>query len=318
MFSFLPGSEPAARLLLAASLIGPVFALAVQSAVPGQAQAPRPELDPSVRPPVLLASGYTSASVHRFDPITGAPLGDLGFVPGAQSIRRGPDGNLYVCAEERDEVQRFDANGAFVDLFVFDDPSTVPDETGGLDGPTAACFSPTGELLVASFANDLILRYDGASGAYLGVFAQGAPLNGPDAGMKFGPDGNLWVPSFESSRVLRYDPSGASLGVFAGPASGLSRPRDILFRGGAVFVSSWGSDQILRFDRATGALLGVFASTVGPTGMAFGPHDGDLYVTSDQQSYVKVLDGETGALVSKPVGNNSGVLLGGTYLFFLQ
>jgi sugar lactone lactonase YvrE len=285
-----------------------------------QALPPRPELEASVRPPTLLVSGYTSGTVHRFDPDTGTPQGDLGSVPGAQSIRTGPDGLLYVCSETNDRVLRFDADGRFVDVFVADDPLTPVNETGGLNGPTAAAFGPDGNLYVASFANDRVLQYDGATGAFRKRFVDSgvSPLNGPDAGMVFGSDGRLYVPSFNNDRVLLYDGlSGDYLGVFADGGTGLSRPRDLKFRGGLLYVSSWGSDEILRYD-PVGNLVDVFAVTAEPTGLAFGPHDGDLYVTSDTKSYVKRLDGLTGQQVSKPVGNNSGLLKAGTYLHFLR
>ena len=309
----LPGACPGLATLLVLS-----FCASPQQ----QSAGPLPQLpagQASVRPPVLLASGYTSATVHRFDPETGAPAGDFGSVPGAQSIHRGPDGLLYVCSETTDRILRFTEDGGFVDAFVADDPGTPQNETGGLKGPTAAVFGPTGHLYVASFGNDRVLEYDGLTGAFLRRFVDGVGgLDGPDAGMTFGSDGALWVPSFNSNQVLRYDGStGAYLGVFADAGSGLSRPRVVLFRGGLVWVSSWGSDQVLRYDQQ-GNLVDVFATTVRPTGMAFGPHDRDLYVTSDANDYVKRFDGTTGALVAKPVGNNGPLLDGGVYLYFLR
>ena len=174
--------------------------------------------------PELLVSGYTSQSVHRFDPATGASLGSLGSVPGAQSVRYGPDGHLYVCAEEQDRVLRFDgATLAPLGPFVWDDPATPGDESGGLDTPTAAVFGPDGALYVADFDGDRVLRYDGQSGAFLGVFVSAASgqLDGPDAGMVFGPDGDLYVPSYWNNRVLRYDgTSGAFVEAWVTPTEG--------------------------------------------------------------------------------------------------
>jgi hypothetical protein len=100
-----------------------------------------------------MVSGYTSESIHRYDAATGAPLGVVASADGAQSLRYGPDGFLYACAEEEDRVLKLDgATGAFVANFVWDDPATPADESGGLDAPTAAVFGPDGALYVASFS----------------------------------------------------------------------------------------------------------------------------------------------------------------------
>src|SRR5690349_15245051 len=135
----------------------------------------------------FLVSGYTSAALHRYD-LGGASLGSVAAAPGAQSLRYGPDGFLYACAEEQDRVLKLDGStGAFVANFIWDDPATPQDESGGLDAPTAAVFGPDGALYVASFSQDRVLRFDGTTGSYLGDFvaAGASALNGPDAGMCF-------------------------------------------------------------------------------------------------------------------------------------
>ena len=71
------------------------------------------------------------------------------------------------------------------------------------------------DLFVGSGATNQILRYDGTTGAFLGVFASGGGLSLPDAHL-FGPDGNLYVSSSHTDNVLRYSgTTGAFLGVFA-------------------------------------------------------------------------------------------------------
>jgi sugar lactone lactonase YvrE len=270
----------------------------------------------------LLVSGFTSQAIHRYDALGGAPLGTVAAAPGAQSLRYGPDGFLYACAEEADRVLRLDGvTGAFVADFVWDDPTTPADESGGLDAPTAAVFGPDGHLYVASFSQDRVLRCDGQTGAYLGDFiAPGASvLDGPDAGMTFGPDGHLYVPSFEDNRVQRYDgATGAFLDTFVKPVEGLSRPRMLRFRGdGSLWVTSWGNSRLLRFDLdgilATTVPLGVFR----PTGLVIDPASGNLLVTSDQTSDVRLFDGLTGAAKGTLVPSGSGGLVGGTFLEYL-
>jgi len=64
-----------------------------------------------------------------------------------------------------------------------------------------------------------------------------------------------------------------------------------------LLVTSRFSDQVLRYDAASGALLGVSAAGGGldnPVGLTFGP-DGDLYVASGDTNQVLRYDGASGA-----------------------
>lgn len=267
----------------------------------------------------LWISGYDSNALHRHDLATGVLLGKIPAVPGAQSMRYGPDGQLYVVSEKANEVLRFDGQtGAALGVFVGDDPLTPADETGGLDGPTAAVFGPTGELLVGSFNTDSVLRYDGTTGAFLGVLVgSGAGgLNGPDAGMVLGPDGALHVPGFYSNAVHRYDAvTGADLGDFVAPGSGgLSRPRMLRFRSdGWLYVSSWGNAGLKRFD-ASGGFVDTLLATHTPTGFVFEPGTGHLLVCSDNQNNVRRFDRDTGSLINVLVKKGTGGLDGATFL----
>ena len=81
-----------------------------------------------------------------------------------------------------------------------------------------------------------------------------------------------------------------------------------------LFVSSELTNQVLRYDAATGASQGVFAS-VAPhytEGLAFGP-DGNLYVATYSGNKVQRFDGTTGAFIDNfvpSVGNPVGVAFG--------
>jgi DNA-binding beta-propeller fold protein YncE len=226
----------------------------------------------------------------------------------------GPDGHLYVAngndaaSDDPASVERFDGKtGKFLDYF-------VAPASGGLEHPNFMVFGPDGgndgklDLYVASAHAGSILRYDGATGAFKGVFVAAAS-GGLDApfGMVFGPDGNLYIASanwFEGSNGPFYTgpfPPGAVL-VYEGPSG--SNP---------------------------GAFLGTFiASGYGglynPGGMLFGPH-GDLYVASCVQSGKKLraepntsvvlrYDGRTGAFKSVLVAPDSGGLSFPAFLAF--
>lgn len=269
----------------------------------------------------MLVSGYNSNAIHVFDTATGAHEMNAAPVNGAQSIVTGPDGLLYVCAESDNQVIRIDPETmANLGAFVEDDLVTPQDESGGLSGPTGAIFGPDGHLYVASFNTDEILRFDGATGAFLDVFVTAGlgTLNGPDAGIAFGPDGHLYVPSYWNNRVVHYDgESGADLGiVISAQPSGLSRPRAVVFHEGLMYVASSGNGRILRYE-LTGAFIDVFANSAQPYSLAFHPDTNDLYVVNLGPNRVSRHDGVTGQLISRPVSSGEGGLAGATFVHFL-
>lgn len=298
-------------LLLASSCLAAQRSRRIQ---PGSGPQPAPE-------PQLWVSGYNSNQVHRFSQNTGLVSGPGLGAPGAQSIVQGSDGFTYVVAEEQNAVLRFYGTRPS-GPFVFDDPATPADETGGLDGPTAAIFGPDGALYVASFNGDSVLRYDGQTGEYLGVFVASRQngLDGPDAGMRFGPDGHLYVPSFNSNEVLRYEGStGADLGVFIPAfAGGLLQPRVLLFRpDGELWVSSFGSNELLAFD-AAGNFRRRILRLRGLTGFAIGPKDGLLYVASSLSNRVARYDPFSGAFLDNFIPSGSDGIDAATFIAFVQ
>lgn len=260
--------------------------------------------DPAEAQEIVVCDFFGDA-VHRFDAATGELLGTWKQAPqldGALGVVVGPDGHVYVASEEFGAVLRFDgATGAFLDVFVADDPTTPDDESGGLKGPGAVLFGPDGALYVSSFDSDAILRYDGATGAFLDAFVEGGAggLDGPDAGMVFGPDGALYVPSYYTDQVLRFDGlTGEPLGAFTPADGSLSKPRTLLFTGDHLLVTSEGGGEVVRFDASTGAFIDLLvpkaSGTLGePSGMALAA-DGTLLVASITTSTIEAFDVATG------------------------
>ena len=196
---------------------------------------------------------------------------------------------------------------------------------GGLANPDDLTYGPDGNLYVSSSASNTtgqILRYDGRTGAFIDVFAQGGGMARP-YGSAFGPDGNLYVASFRSDQILKYNGvTGAFMSVFAqgkGTAAGLlNGPNDLSFGpDGALYITTQGSvadgqgginyrfdSQVLRYNLATGTGQ-VFASQPTPTpkgggyvsllGAGFGP--GGLFYTTDYAGGIRSFNSVSGALI---------------------
>ncbi len=138
-----------------------------------------------------------------------------------------------------------------------------PGGTGGsgtLGAPAGLLATADGTLLVASRANDRILEFDAASGAFVRVLVEGGPLGMLDPfGLGLALDGSLLVTSADA-RVRRFDlATGDLLGVLVQRGSGgLVDPRGVLaLPDGSVLVASAGpSAGLLRYDGTTGAFLG--------------------------------------------------------------
>lgn len=279
---------------------------------------------------MLLASGFNSDQVHRYDAATGAYLGGLGpggDLNGPLGVTVGPDGKLYVACEESNRILRYDRQTfAYIDTFIFDDPGTPGDETGGLNGPTTAVFGPDGNVYVASFDNDSVRRYNGTTGAFIDVFVPTGSnlLNGPDAGMIFGADGNLYIPSYFSHRVLRFNgTTGAFIDTFITnggiTAASLRNPRTVLFRYGCndLLINNEQNSRVQRYNATTGAYIDRIIPVVSaPTGMAIGA-DGNIYVASITDSSIIKFSGQDGSNLGTFVTAGSGGLNGVVFLRFL-
>lgn len=163
--------------------------------------------------------------------------------------------------------------------------------TPNTGGPGSTGPGPT--LLIANSRGDSVTRIAQETGAFLGdAIPRGlSGLLHPDA-MALGPDGDLYVSSgdtAQNSAILRYDGKTFAFKSKFASDGGLTRPYGLAFSPDDkhLYVSSFLSDQLLRYDAKTGAFLDVVAQgdgkpggLNGPNGLAFGP-DGKLYVSTE-------------------------------------
>ena len=85
-------------------------------------------------------------------------------------------------------------------------------------------------------------------------------------------------------------------------SGGLNVPKNLMFGpDGKLYVISFSSDKVKRYDGLTGAYIDTFVAggsggLDGPQGLEFGP-DGHLYVTSEYTNEVLRYDGSTGSFI---------------------
>jgi hypothetical protein len=228
---------------------------------------------------------------------------------------------LLISSFGNDSVKRYDgATGAFVDTF-------VPKHSGRLTAPEGLVFGPHDHDLyvVGGFEGGPgqrkgVFRFDGDTGDFIEEFTEPGHLEVP-VNVLFGQDGDLYVADQgfapgSPGRVVRYDgTTGEYIDDFVALGDGgLSNPLGMVFGPDGnddgrldLYVCSFLSDSILRYDGATGDFLDAFVVGAGPgprlrpLALTFGP-DGDLYVTSNNQVAVLRFEGPDGETPGAPLG----------------
>jgi hypothetical protein len=212
-------------------------------------------------------------------------------IDGSYDMTMDAAGNIYVSSSLTNTVVKFDNAGNCLGEF-------ITAGSGGLNNPRGLTFLPNGDLLVNSHNSGQILRYNGTTGAYIGVFSNGSDISptasmAPHMTIKYGPDGAVWVADHTNNRILRFNATtGAFLSVFAQLPNG-SGVRSFEFFGNYVLISRHNVDVVAMYNYNTGAYIGNFANAAdgldGPTGITYGP-DGKVYIGSLNSNQILVFD----------------------------
>jgi len=156
----------------------------------------------------------------------------------------------------------------------------------------------------------LVREYHAASGVLVQEHGRGL-LAGP-RDVAFGPDGRLYVASFFAGQVVALDVDAGTGSVFV-PAiiGGHGRPSALAFGpDGHLYVAIQNSASVLRFDGASGALLGTFVTPgsgglISPRDLLFTP-GGNLLISSGNNRVFEY-SGIDGSFVRVFVNNTSGL-----------
>jgi streptogramin lyase len=187
------------------------------------------------------------------DPATGTPVRPPQTLA-TYGLDFGADGNLYVGDQFSGfgRIRRVDpANFALSSEFVAAGP-------GSLKPVEAIKFGPDGNLYVTETNGNRILRYNGSTGAFLGVFGSASQLISARS-MDWGPNGNLFVAGLWSNNVVEFNGStGAYERVFA---SGLNTANGLAFGpDGHLYVGLESDGTIVRVNGTTGEFIDNFAT----------------------------------------------------------
>ena len=215
---------------------------------------------------------------------------------------------FLVLSSNGNRITQFDGpTGRFVGHAHANTPQTP------LDNPVAMTMGPDGLIYVANRNANQVVRIDPISGGYVDVFVDGQGLSAP-AGLAFNSAGDLLVGSRNAHNVLRFAgpgsaTPGASMGTFVPSGSGGLEGAFNMITGadGDLYVSSFDSSEVLRYDGDTGSFLEVFASGGSldrPQGLLF----------DDAGNLLVVSSGNNAVLKYAPDGTSLGTFIDGTGL----
>jgi DNA-binding beta-propeller fold protein YncE len=250
----------------------------------------------------LLVSGYFSNNVAIYDACSGAFLRQLeqaGRIQGAQAVRYNPANNMiYVVSEGNNQIQRYRRNGNydFVDVFaqlpsnfaptgidfglagevhvasygtssvVELDPLTgvqigvtLPGGSGLLGADNGLMVSAAGLIYVPGYDSSSVARINPANGQTLAQFVPPGTAGLFETRGIVDEGATILVGGEGSGAIYRFNATdGAYIGTLV---SGLNRPTGLaLAPDGALLVLS--GNRVRRYDRSTGASLGILASGV--------------------------------------------------------
>jgi streptogramin lyase len=183
---------------------------------------------------------------------------------------------LRLLGETYDGVREFDPQTLSAG------PLVIPLPFGGSGWPPQLALLPSGDVLVSNPGGGDVLRYDGTTYAFEGVFATSAELDTPRQ-VAIGPTGDVYVQDSADGQILRYDGTTGALVGSVVPSIPLPMSFEFGPDGAIWALQGVGSATgFVRYDATTGALLSVFAqgdpNVFDPfNGMTFSPDGSQLF-----------------------------------------
>ena len=254
--------------------------------------------------PVKLFTGTWGGTyeLHEFNGELGGPPLDSFAAPtsgGYQDVEIGPDGNLYAAQMGTAKIVRFDPN-THAGLPGFGQTGADYSAGSPLSSPIGVTFGPDGHLFVTNSGGS-VNEFQGPSdpqpGQFVANFLSGL---GTIDDIEF-LQGDFYIAK-RANQVLRYTAAGLpnpapghTGATFADATDGLGSLTTRLAEGPDGFLYVGDGTDTYRFDTTTGVGSVFISGFYG--GMAFGPHDGNLYITDYSGNRIRKYDGITGLLI---------------------
>ena len=155
-------------------------------------------------------------------------------------------GNLWVADGRNNRIQKFDAQGNYVDSF-----GRAGSQPGAFNEPWGVAVDADGFIYVADTWNHRIQKFSPDFAFLASWGTPGTDVTNPTN--LFGPrdiaiaeDGTLWLTDTGNQRVLHFTPEGQPLAVAGSPAgiAGFSEPTSVIIGpdGGLLVASAWTGD----------------------------------------------------------------------------
>jgi DNA-binding beta-propeller fold protein YncE len=246
----------------------------------------------------ILVAGFGGDVINRYDGTSGVLIGTFAShatMDGPTALAFNPGGDLLVLNEFSHNVLRFDGtSGAFLSTLI---TSAALGSVGATD-PDDMEIGPDGNLYITSHFNTggNIWKFDGTTGAYLGVHASNGPPHHTH-GLAFGPGGDLFQGQVDARSVERFDgTTGASLGTYAFEPT-MFPTADLAFGASNLYVTLDGGAGVARFN-SVGAFTG-YLIPAGPGESYWGimVDGGFVYLGNKATGTIKKYDDATGAFI---------------------
>lgn len=255
----------------------------------------------------LLVSGFSGDAVYRFSS-SGSYLGVFASHPtlmdGPAAMVYNTGGNLLVLNEFSHNVLKFDGStGAFISEFI--SPTTLG--SAGVSDPGDMEIGPDGNLYLMSHGSETanVLKFDGTTGLYLGIFAAKLPIR-HQHGLAFGPGGNLYQGNVDSGLVERFN--GVTGAAMANLTSFPVGPiGDFVFGPSFLYVACGSGGGLAQYDAISGAFIGyLVAPGAGNSFWGMTTDSGILYASNLGTGEIREYDVTTAAFLGDFIATGPG------------